>query len=82
MATITDDVSRSSIPARSIDTARPLKVICIGAGISGILAAVNLPKQVQDLNLTIYDKNQELGGTWFESKYPGCACGKGLATFT
>lgn len=60
---------------RAIDDVRPLKVLCIGAGISGILAAINLPKQVQQLDLTIYDKNEELGGTWFENSYPGCACG-------
>lgn len=64
------------ISDRCVDAARPLKVICIGAGISGILAAINLPQQVQNLDLTIYDKNEELGGTWFENSYPGCACGE------
>ena len=66
----------SIISNRSVDTVRPLKVICIGAGISGILAAINLPQAVRNLDLVIYDKNEELGGTWFENKYPGCACGE------
>ncbi|KAI9756558.1 MAG: hypothetical protein M4579_003817 [Chaenotheca gracillima] len=62
------------IPNRAIDTVRPLKVICAGAGISGILTAIRLPQHVQKLSLTIYDKNKDLGGTWFENKYPGVAC--------
>jgi cation diffusion facilitator CzcD-associated flavoprotein CzcO len=24
--------------------------------------------------LTIYEKNAGVGGTWFENRYPGCAC--------
>lgn len=63
------------ISERSVDEARPLKVIYIGAGISGILAAIKFRQAVPNLDLTIYEKNSELGGTWFENKYPGCACG-------
>lgn len=63
------------ISERSVDEARPLKVIYIGAGISGILAAIKFRQAVPNLDLTIYEKNTDLGGTWFENKYPGCACG-------
>jgi hypothetical protein len=63
------------ISERAVDQARPLKVIYIGAGISGILAAIKFRQAVPDLDLTIYEKNTELGGTWFENRYPGCACG-------
>ena len=76
MPSATNTQTPSVIPDRCVDAARPLRVICIGAGISGILAAINLPQQVQKLDLTVYDKNEELGGTWFENKYPGCACGE------
>ncbi|CAG8381236.1 unnamed protein product [Penicillium salamii] len=62
------------ISERAIDQARPLKVIYIGAGISGILAAIKFREAVPDLSLTIYEKNPELGGTWYENQYPGCAC--------
>ncbi|CBF87325.1 hypothetical protein AN9282.2 [Aspergillus nidulans FGSC A4] len=64
------------ISERAVDEPRPLKVIYIGAGISGILAAIKFRQAVPNLDLTIYEKNSELGGTWFENKYPGCACGK------
>lgn len=68
--------SKPIITARSIDDVRPLKVIAIGAGISGILAAIRLPQRVKNLDLVIYDKNEEIGGTWFENVYPGIACGR------
>jgi hypothetical protein len=64
------------ISERAVDQPRPLKVIYIGAGISGILAAIKFREAVPDLNLTIYEKNPDLGGTWYENQYPGCACGE------
>jgi hypothetical protein len=67
--------STPHISERAVDQARPLKVIYISAGISGILAAIKFRQAVPDLDLTIYEKNPELGGTWFENRYPGCACG-------
>lgn len=64
------------ISERAINQPRPLKVIYIGAGISGILAAIKFRQAVPSLDLVLYEKNPELGGTWYENKYPGCACGK------
>ncbi|KAF2494389.1 cyclohexanone monooxygenase [Lophium mytilinum] len=57
-----------------IDDYRPMKVICIGAGISGILTAIRFPQKIQNLTLTVYDKNADVGGTWFENRYPGVRC--------
>ncbi|KAF4969353.1 hypothetical protein FSARC_3428 [Fusarium sarcochroum] len=62
------------VSQRCLDQARPLKVIYIGAGISGICGAIEFMKRVPELELVIYEKNPELGGTWFENRYPGCAC--------
>jgi len=64
--------------ADTVDHARPIKVIVIGAGISGILAAIRFPRRIQNLDLVVYDKNSDVGGTWFENRYPGAACGKPL----
>ncbi|KAJ5477649.1 hypothetical protein N7530_003158 [Penicillium desertorum] len=50
------------ISERAVDQSRPLKVIYIGAGISGILAAIKFRQAVPDLDLTIYEKNPDLGG--------------------
>lgn len=64
------------ISERAVDQPRPIKVIYIGAGISGILAAIKFREAVPNLHLTIYEKNPDLGGTWYENRYPGCACGE------
>lgn len=52
----------------SIDYARPIRVICIGAGVSGILTAARSPKEIPNIKLTIYEKNSDIGGTWFEDR--------------
>lgn len=64
------------VEERSIDESRPLRVVVIGAGISGILACVRFNQRIPNLDLCIYEKNADIGGTWFENRYPGCACGK------
>ena len=74
-APVTNGVPHHVLSRRSIDDIRPLKVIVVGAGISGILAGIRFPQRVKDLELVIYDKNEEVGGTWFENHYPGIACG-------
>lgn len=66
---------------RSIDEVRPVKVIVIGAGVSGIIAGIRFPQRIPNLDLVIYDKNPDIGGTWFENRYPGIACGRLSATF-
>ncbi|KAK6382936.1 hypothetical protein LTS17_003606 [Exophiala oligosperma] len=59
---------------KSIDDDRPIKVICIGAGISGMLTAIRFPQKIKNLELVIYDKSDDIGGTWHENRYPGVAC--------
>lgn len=49
---------------RPIDEDRRLKVICIGAGYSGILTAIRFPQRIENLDLVIYEKNDDIGGTW------------------
>src|SRR5271154_1966155 len=36
--------------------------------------AARLPQRIPNLSLTIYEKNPEVGGTWYENRYPGVAC--------
>jgi 4-hydroxyacetophenone monooxygenase len=49
---------------------RKLKVLVIGAGMSGLLTGIRLSQA--GVNFEIIDKNAEVGGTWFENTYPGC----------
>ena len=52
---------------------RQLRVIIIGAGVSGLNTLVQLKKHISSASYTIYEKNSDVGGTWFENRYPGCA---------
>ena len=49
------------------------RVVVIGAGMSGILAAIELEQAGYD-DVAIYEKADRLGGTWRENTYPGIAC--------
>lgn len=57
-----------SVAEQPVGTGFPLKVICIGAGYSGILTAIRLPQRLEQLELVIYEKNADIGGTWFENR--------------
>jgi 4-hydroxyacetophenone monooxygenase len=46
------------------------EVVIIGAGMSGLLAAHRL-KQA-GVAFAIFEKNDDVGGTWLENSYPGC----------
>lgn len=64
-----------ALSTQFFDTPRRLKVIVVGAGCSGIdFAHIVESGQLQNIDLSIYEKNAGLGGTWFENRYPGCAC--------
>lgn len=53
---------------------RKIRVLTIGAGVSGILMAYQIQKQCQNVEHVIYEKNADIGGTWLENEYPGCGC--------
>lgn len=57
-----------------IENHRPMSIIIIGAGFSGIYCGVRIPERLRNVKLTIYEKNAGIGGTWYENSYPGCAC--------
>jgi 4-hydroxyacetophenone monooxygenase len=57
-------------PPQVKEAARRLKVLVIGAGMSGILAGIRLSQA--GVPFEIIDKNPDVGGTWFENTYPGC----------
>lgn len=69
-----NDGGVSFLADRPIDDYRPIRVVVIGAGISGILASIRFPQRIPNLSLVVYEKNEDIGGTWFENRYPGCAC--------
>lgn len=49
------------------------RVAVIGAGFSGLGAAIRL-QQEGTSDYLIFERAGELGGTWRDNSYPGCAC--------
>ena len=73
---------------QAIHQERPIRVICIGAGASGLLFTYKLQRSFRNFALAVYyskilissctseflkvyEKNEEVSGTWFENTYPG-----------
>ncbi|KAF9448221.1 FAD/NAD(P)-binding domain-containing protein [Macrolepiota fuliginosa MF-IS2] len=74
-----DSSNAQSIPSnpwwnKPIHDQRFLKIVCVGAGASSLLFAYKLQRSFENFELTLYEKNEDIGGTWLENKYPGCAC--------
>ena len=44
-------------------------VLIIGAGVSGLCAAINL--QMLGINFQVVERNSTVGGVWWENRYPG-----------
>ncbi|KAF2105629.1 hypothetical protein BDV96DRAFT_655485 [Lophiotrema nucula] len=57
-----------------IDDVRSLRVAVVGAGLSGINAGILLPAKVPGIQLTIFERNHDVSGTWLENTYPGVRC--------
>jgi len=57
---------------RKVVAPNDFKVVIIGSGVSGIC----MGKKLNDIGIkyTILEKSSNLGGTWYDNKYPGVAC--------
>lgn len=62
------------IKEQPLGSTRHLRIIGIGAGMSGINMIRTLRLHLTDYEHVIYEKNPSIGGTWFENRYPGCKC--------
>lgn len=58
------------LPLEALGVVDDLDVIVIGAGMSGIGAAIYLKEA--GLPFTIIEKDVAFGGTWYQNVYPGC----------
>lgn len=64
-----DNPDPNDVTTKAVDVLRPIKVIVIGAGMSGMTAGILFPRSIENLELVIYEKNNDIGGTWFEGRY-------------
>eukprot|EP00160_Parvularia_atlantis_P003253 Unigene12705_Nuclearia_a/m.38597 Unigene12705_Nuclearia_a/g.38597 ORF Unigene12705_Nuclearia_a/g.38597 Unigene12705_Nuclearia_a/m.38597 type:complete len:221 (-) Unigene12705_Nuclearia_a:1001-1663(-) len=51
-----------------------LTAVVVGAGPSGICAAVRLREAARVDDFVVVEKNANLSGTWWDNQYPGCGC--------
>lgn len=63
-----DEKTGYIIPDRVLNSTndRNVRVITIGAGLSGILMAHLIQRDCENVTHTIYEKNGDIGGTWLE----------------
>lgn len=66
------DGRKHNMRNQPIHANRHMRVVCIGAGASGLYLAYKLKHYFTDFTLSVYEKNTEISGTWFENRYPGC----------
>ena len=50
-----------------------VEIAIIGAGLGGLCAAIRLQQQ-GITSITVLERSAEVGGTWRDNVYPGCAC--------
>ncbi|HZU33232.1 MAG TPA: NAD(P)/FAD-dependent oxidoreductase [Candidatus Angelobacter sp.] len=53
--------------------AETLEVLIIGAGFSGLGMAIKLLESGNQ-SFLVLEKADDIGGTWYANRYPGCAC--------
>jgi cation diffusion facilitator CzcD-associated flavoprotein CzcO len=64
---------KNLIEVREMKSVKALEVAVIGTGFSGLGMAIRLKKDgVEDF--AVFEKAADVGGTWRENTYPGCAC--------
>ncbi|KAF9085872.1 hypothetical protein BGX27_003314 [Mortierella sp. AM989] len=49
-------------------------VAILGAGFSGLCAAIRLQTQLNLTTFQVFELEPDLGGTWWSNTYPGAAC--------
>jgi 4-hydroxyacetophenone monooxygenase len=58
-----------TVPKAPVAPPSDFRVVVIGAGVSGMLAAIRLAEA--GIDHVVLEKNADVGGTWLENAYPG-----------
>ncbi|WP_157216415.1 flavin-containing monooxygenase [Flavisphingomonas formosensis] len=64
-----DELGIEPLPTPKMSPPPGFHALIVGAGMSGLLAAIKLDQA--GIAWTIVEKNPDVGGTWFENRYPG-----------
>lgn len=73
MATSTSTSGRTGAPPAGPPLPRRTRVLVVGAGFAGVAAAVEL-ERAGERDVVVVEQADEVGGTWRDNAYPGCAC--------
>jgi len=74
--TRSDNLRREVLPAESLNgdaPARHVRIAILGTGFSGLGMAIRLKQRGQH-DFVVIEKADDIGGTWRDNTYPGCAC--------
>jgi cation diffusion facilitator CzcD-associated flavoprotein CzcO len=63
-----------TIKEEPLGSLRHIRIITIGAGVSGLNMIRSLKLHTTNISHVVYEKNADIGGTWYENRYPGCRC--------
>lgn len=66
-----------TIVPEPLETRRPIRVVCIGAGYSGLLMSIIVSQRLghHNVDYKVYEKNADIGGTWLVNRYAhGFSC--------
>ncbi|SDG04996.1 flavin-containing monooxygenase [Pseudonocardia oroxyli] len=80
MTSATSAIEHSS-PTGDVPAMERVDVLIIGAGLSGIGAAVSLKKEHPERSFLIVEAHESFGGTWWTHRYPGARSDSDLHTF-
>lgn len=61
----------SSVDNGGADAPEYSKLLIVGAGMGGISTAAYYKRKFRDEDFVIYERQRELGGTWWMNSYPG-----------
>lgn len=70
--TVRQDTDVTGAPATG-GPGRHLRVAVVGSGFSGLGMAIRLLEKGVD-DFLVFEQADEVGGTWRDNSYPGCAC--------
>lgn len=59
-----------TIVEQPIGTRRPLRIVCLGAGYSGLMMGIvhNERMKSENVEFVMYERNPDIGGTWYENR--------------
>ncbi|KAI0483227.1 hypothetical protein GGR56DRAFT_663768 [Xylariaceae sp. FL0804] len=63
-----------TVVEKPLGTLKHVRIVGIGTGASGLNMIRTLRTHLTNYEHVVYEKNNKVGGTWFENRYPGCRC--------